>query len=748
MPDNITLVRGDGTQLSATPEQAQRLALLGYKPLTEEARDAELASQAKSEYYESAGQKAITGLEGFGSGLTFGATDYVGGALGSDVKERAYANPGTRLGSELLGALAPLALSGGATAEATAGEIAGSAARFAARKAPTALLSEAARALAPGAEGSLTKAVLKGAIEGTAYGGAGAADHAYLDGEPITGEAVLHGMGWGALVGGGLSAAGHGLGAVGERLGKAAEPAVPKIEPGTLKLSAGNEYGAFRSEISNLSDSIKGATRVADDAFEQSIQALRKGGGGLRAVPKGQFESDLMSVEKLYEKASTAAKAGNFKLASSVSESFAEKMAEVAAKNGVVVPDTSKALQELIAMKSVHRELSSLPLRVEGFAGLSPAKLERTLAAMERAQKMSFVGLDAVNDSASNFSKALGIEGQDLRSTWRAAKDIYDKELVPSVAAESASDKPSFLRMAAGYVVGGKAYVAARAAGFGRMGSYAAFRGVKDAITDGGQRLAGIRAAVLGNIQKAASEYLPVAGSAIKAGSGPASFALATTLYGEHDDSTTDPTKLALARIKEINDLGPTAADTIFRAVEPLSAMQPALAKSIHAGALTSFQAIQELAPKDPGVISKLKSIWQPSGVQVQTLAKQMQVFHDPVGTAVEMLQSGRFDIIKSQALQKVAPAIWQELRVRLLERITQPDVISKMSYRDQIGLSAMLGIDLHTSMTPGYIAMSQQIFLDRSQPLPTNPRMGQAGGMPQPSDNVNQTASQRNASH
>src|SRR5689334_1278486 len=108
MPDKVTLIRKDGSTLDATPEQAQRLALLGYSEQTPEQHAARLAAQAKEEYYSSLTQNAVTGIEGGLAGLTFGASDYLLGD--DDTKARAEANPGMRMGGEVLGALVPLVM--------------------------------------------------------------------------------------------------------------------------------------------------------------------------------------------------------------------------------------------------------------------------------------------------------------------------------------------------------------------------------------------------------------------------------------------------------------------------------------------------------------------------------------------------------------------------------------------------------------------------------------------------------------
>ncbi len=763
----VILIRNDGSRLEATPEQADRLALLGYRRETDEEHTDVLKSEAKSEFYEGADQQALAGLEGFGSGLTFGGTDYLFGTDGT--KERAAYNPGTRMGTEILGALVPLILSGGESAVATGARLAetanaaaevaraGSAVSKAARFAPTSLLSDAARAIAPGKAGSLTKAVTAGALEGSVYGGAGAADHAYLDGEPITAEAVLHGMKWGAVIGGALSTVGHGIEAAGKgaaeaeakAVAQAAKKAEPEIPVGALKTSGEAPYQALRGELKAVQQASKDATATADASIGRNLDnLLAKGETSDLALfnhSEKEFVGAIREAKSLYGKVTKAVNAGQFEAAETAAAAYTSHLTDIAKRMGVDVPSPAGALKDLITTRSVAKELAKLPDTVEAFASMNPSKFERVSAALEQAKGMAIPNSQAVKASADEFSKALGVQtGSELRATWKAARDMYRREGKVPRQAKPQAEEPSFARKAAGVALGGKAYVAARAAGIGRVGAYSAYAAVKNIVTSSGKKLAGVRAATLGRLRKAAAEYAPGVGRNVKHKASTA--ALGVDLFGKEDRTTTDRRELAKRRVEDVAKFAPVAGDTIFRAVEPLSLSQPNLAPAMHASALNAFRALQAMAPRDSGVISGLKSLWKPSDVHAMIFAKQLAVFHDPVGEAENMLRTGQFDPIKVKALRDMAPAIWQDVRVALLERITQPGVVEKMTYNDQVGLSTMLDIAIHSSMRPENIATSQQMFVDRNQPLTANPRMGQAGPgtMPNASDNVNSTQSQK----
>ena len=739
MPGKVTLVRGDGTLLEATPEQASRLALLGYKEETPEQAQVRSVQEAREDYYTSTGQKILTGIEGLGAGATFGGTDYLFGD--DDTKARAHYNPGTRIGTEILGAVAPLLISGGESAAVSGARaveeagVLGKAVKFA----PTNLLSDAAKAFSVGKEGSLAASVTKGIIEGGAYGAAGAADHAYLDGDPITAEAVWSGIGWGALAGGALSAVGHGI----EKAGKAAVAAEeaatkPAVPHGALESTAKNSYGALRGEVSRVTSSIKEVSKAANAAVEGTVKEFIKHADDVEAIQA------VDKLRGLYRRASDAATRGKSDLAEQALAKYDEHVAALGQRFGIDVAQLggSQAIKEAVFVKAAERELSSMPQTVQAFSQMSPAKIERLAATFEKIGSLPAPNSSAITEAISGFAKSLGVDVEQggLRALQKVAKQLYRAEGKMPVA--PADEGPSLGRKLLGYALGGKAYVATRSAGLGAPMAYAAYRGTRDFVTYGSKELFGFRAAAQARVRQAAASFMPAAGKTVKMTASPV--ALATTLFGEKDDSRGNAQELAMRRAKEIEEFATTAKDTLYRAVEPLSVKQPALAPVLHASLLTAFQALHNTVPKDPGVISRLKSIWKPSDIEAIVLAKRLEVFHDPVGTAELMLRTGQFDPIKIESLKEMAPNTWQDLRLALLERVTDPEVASKLSYQDQIGLSTMLDIPLHSSMAPQYIATSQQLFMDRNQPLQTNPRIGANGGIPSPDKSANATQAQK----
>lgn len=282
-----------GALVTIAPEDVSRP---GYTVLTP--AQVEHAYNQK-QYGEGLGNVAKAGAAGAARGLTLGASDALLAGIGGDDTRRALqglreANPVTSTVSEVAGAIAPVALSGGAGAAAEAGALAraGQAGAGAVRtlgaghRAIAGLggLVErgAARGLAAlGADGATAagrvgaaaaKLGARGAAEGSLYGGAMAANDAVLNGDEITAEKIVAGMSHGALFGGAIGA---GLGAVARGTSEVAAQLVPKKEALTqlAREQAGRAAGFKASDYKALVGRARGS--AAEERIAATLDDLR-----------------------------------------------------------------------------------------------------------------------------------------------------------------------------------------------------------------------------------------------------------------------------------------------------------------------------------------------------------------------------------------------------------------------------------------------------------------------------------------
>src|SRR6478736_4261065 len=150
------------------------------------------------------GRKTVENIAALWGGATSDRNaEAYGREYGENARARAELNPATAFAGNVAGSLAGGgALAGGAKA----------------------LGAGAAKALGEGLAARASGALATGALEGAAYGQAQAGEEAYLHNIPLTGEKLIAAMGWGALLGGGVSLAAHGGGALLRRGSRGATP--------------------------------------------------------------------------------------------------------------------------------------------------------------------------------------------------------------------------------------------------------------------------------------------------------------------------------------------------------------------------------------------------------------------------------------------------------------------------------------------------------------------------------------------
>ena len=830
MGDKVTLTRPDGSTFEADRDDAEQFRALGYSPETAQDTHNRNIEAAKEEYFTAPGQRTIAGLEGFINGLTVGGyTTFLGGD--EDEQERARYNPGTRLGGELVGAVLPSLIPGGAEAEA---------ARLAT---PVGLLERGAEAVAGATTATKTgHAVVKGVVEGAAFGGAAEATNAKLSGDPVTAEAVISGMGWGALWGGGLGYVAGKLGVAGEKA--AAEAPAAHVIPNEA-------WGQFRSTVNDVRTT---ALKTIDDAtaeidahgiprssgFEDDMVSTvnardieargftQPEGVGVdkvkmdkarRAIAEGQKEPINIAVDS---SGKLDVVDGRHRLAAALEADapvkvrwsrgvnvddtlaarvlgYADRLEEaqgalfnridikrLGAKRGVngfkkelrdlqkaitravndrnyaafeglaarhktvmgalgdltrqAVPELepfvlksategSKALDSLKSLRAVADSFDGLPFTQEGFTRMTPKKLEKIAAAAEQFIKTAPDELTGQKDAmAKAIDDLVGLSGVDAGSLTPAQKLRQLHETLRNTGTKKAAQEAEKLRThgfgdrTVKYVGGSAIRNAVRQRGGGMVQRGLAYEAGYH-LTSGLLALAG---GVKGTLLNSVSKFrLGATGTKVAKLVAPRVDPLKVRLDGSLEEMDKPRKQLMQERMKEIREAAPTINDTLFRAVQPLiSQGHQALAVQMHKAAVAQFSALATRMPRDPGTaISRMKSLWAPDGIMTEKFARAYEVFQNPVGVATRWLQNPKSITPEgARMMQEHIPELWQMVRVEMLDRLSEPGMMDKMSYSEQVGLGQMLGIRFHSSQDPQFIQAQQAMFQKRNEPLPARP--------------------------
>ena len=276
MPPNVILKRPDGTSFAATPEQAERLQVLGYRRESDEEETARIQGASQKAYYER--QKAETFAEGSMSGASLGFTDYL---MDEHGRRRAEYNPGTRLAGEITGMVGASLIPG---------------------VLPASMAVRGGRAAGSLVERGVARGAITGATEGAAFGLGSEISKSAINEEPLTIEGAVHGIGWGALLGGGLGALGSKMSSYVSKADDVVTPVASSADEAAERLNYAarhdyhtalqnygktvkaaddivavtkGEWGVVRGEVSNLRKTINQVTKAADDEMEAIAEKAR-----------------------------------------------------------------------------------------------------------------------------------------------------------------------------------------------------------------------------------------------------------------------------------------------------------------------------------------------------------------------------------------------------------------------------------------------------------------------------------------
>jgi hypothetical protein len=808
----VVLVRPDGSTLNVDASDAPALRTLGYKDQTPEQSMGEAIAESTREHYTTPGQKVKTALEGGLSGLSLGLSDAGFDALGWDTAERAGYNPGIRLGSEIVGGLAPLAMGGGL-----------------ARLTPAGLLSEGALAAGKAAGGSVARRMaVAGAVEGAGLGAGAAITNSVLNSDPLTVEAIAAGVGWGGLFGGGFG------GIVGTAVGRVEARAAAKAASEAREEAMAAGWSAFKTSVDDITqnvdkiaksvgetvDASKASTALASKEFEaakasihsqaqeavsqaegvrntlfndlgiqgldrpdsvsgvkflankkEGIRALKEMKEGLKARDYAKIEraserfnqhianinADLTAVaEPRFPGEQAARLFPNAKAVEPPRQFQAEVLQAVLPHEQMKLSAAEQGFQELKRLSATRAALSKFPVNVSEFAGMTPGRAEKLFGAVDNFLKTGSGELqgmrDGLKDAIVKLQDSLGIRidgppATQLRGVYEAVKGI------PKNSTEGAVEKARGLfndgmggavKRGLSYAAGRKASKVALNSGFGGPVQTLAYEGARNTVMG----LLSLKSAVVGGISKVAMDWVPktIAKGAKVA---PRIEPLVVRLDGSRDQDKRTRKELMKARANEIREAAGGVRDVLYKNVSGVAVEHPEFAAALHAHAVKRYQFILDKLPKDPGqAFSRMKSLWSPDNVQTEKFARYYRVFQDPVGVVREVLSTGRVLPEYAEALREMDPALFTQLRVSMLERLSDPKVLDKLSYNEQVGLGTLLSLPIHSTMTPQFIAQQQQMYAQRNEPLPMPAQPGVEGGGRPAGDNPRSTSSQRITEH
>ncbi len=362
---------------------------------------------SRQEKYGTTGQMVKTGLEGLARGATFGGSDILEtkllGVNPEDIKGRQETNPITSMGSQALGGVGTIALTGGIAAPVEGAALgaeaieAGAAAFKAAEAAGLGAKAAAAAAreatqLAAGAGRAFAANAIGGAAEGAAFSAGNLVSEKALGNPNLTAEKILTDIGMGAALGGGFSLIGKGIETA---LPKATQKLTESIDNLKTKLSDG--VGADTDFIA----STNGEIRAPDGSWSKKFYQ-----GMAQSDPAVAARDFVKNMQGVVDSAKEAAK--------DLYETAAPKNFAEALKDMPV--ETAKSVGQS-TLKEIVSKVQDLDEAGNTISKLSPSNSKVVSQKLEElASKIEDAG------SATQVHKALDTFAKDFDSTIKFDK--------------------------------------------------------------------------------------------------------------------------------------------------------------------------------------------------------------------------------------------------------------------------------------------------------------------------------------
>lgn len=777
----------DGRPITVSDEEAAKFGSLKGNVVEGAGAAIDRAgATAERDYYESGGQQLTAGLEGLASGASIGLSDLL---LDDEAtRARARYNPGTRLATELTGAIVPALLSGGS------GALAG-----AAKLTPTALAARAGGAAAKGLGRGLPTAL---AVEGAIQGAGTAASRASLNNDPLTIESVVSGAGMGALMGAGIGIMARGVQRAGtaaqrriaddaaeklvgenaarkiaaEKSADAAEalmlkesPALERAANSLDEISAAGKRAIADVELSMKPAVLKTRLKQLQSSAEQlssDAMAASLSKEGVTAVKQKAMDSMYLANKNLAA-AKKALEAGDAIKATALMDEYSTALQETATTLGSTIKIPAKAVQatQNMAHLAVMSKIPRNPAKWVSMSDDSAAKmfgdLRTALApAGDALDPQRLSALTSIEEAVADAGLAVsgpGVDGAvDALEAYRdvlkqATRNIKERAISRAGRTDAPTSAPKektthsfldFVKRGAHMVGARGASHAARGAGAGIIGgaiAYQAGGGMAGLLIS---EMTGLRAAASEHVNQLVASMAPRASRVLRRVA-PVTEILrrsVTSGLSGSDSAPGRPKKLsareaAKERIDEITKMAPVINDVAFSVAEPVMQTSPEVAVALAAQMTKGFQHLLAATPRDPGgTHNGLKSDWVPSESQALQFASVLEAVCYPMESLDRMLQ-GDGDPAAAEALWAVYPSLMQETAVQLVEKL--PEIQDKTDLATRGALSMAFRVPLDGLLTQQSIAALQAQFIPSIYREPGNGNVkpqsgsGPMGGRP-----------------
>ncbi len=330
----------------------------------------------------------------------------------------------------------------------------------------------------------------------------------------------------------------------------------------------------------------------------------------------------------------------------------------------------------------------------------------------------------------------------DLTAMHKTLGDYRRKMAEVKAAAEKAAadeaKKPMILKLInrAARLAGGRAVDVGGALGgvtrtLGGEAMARGMAGVESATL--GTAMMESRSSVRTRVRDMVAKYgVPTAG-ALRHLAAPTAY-LKKSFPGGQEDPETDPRKLAVNRIHELQSAAMAAPDAAFLALQGMLDHPSDVAWKMHQHVVGSLNYLTSTLPRDPGTDTMMfKSNWTPQYHEAIALAHRLEAAQDPL-TAIARAIAGDSHPAATETLWAIYPSVMNELAHEL--SVAAPN-LKNLTYEQASAYSNLFRTPLTGLQQPVVVTTIQGLYMNGAQasaPPPGRPTGGaprQAPGRP-----------------
>ncbi len=441
--------------------------------------------------------------------------------------------------------------------------------------------------------------------------------------------------------------------------------------------------------------------------------------GTSREISKGVEDARTMMREGRYEDASlilsdlrakTGAKVKDLALPdmplaprppkAEIPVELPKSLDDFARKHAPQVAELARHVSDPQTQAALYRVMKDLDLKVTGDPMVDVSAMHKTLGDYHRT--MTKLNEDAAKKKATDASKPtiVRLMNRMVRLTAGRAADV-------------------------GGILGGITRTA---------GSEAAVRGMGavESATFGAAMMQS-RTTVKDRVRNIVGKYGVPAAGAVRKLAPPMAYLKQGFISGEADKET-DPAKLAVNRIHELQSAAMAAPDAAFLAVQGMLDQPDDIAWKMHQHVVGSLNYLVSTLPKDPGTDTKMfSSNWSPQYHEAIALAHRIEAVQAPLD-AISRAIAGDSHPAATEALWAVYPSVMNELAAEL--SVAAPHM-KNLTYEQASAYSNLFRTPLTGLQQPVVVSALQGMYMtgpQQSAPPPGRPTGGaskQAPGRP-----------------